>query len=82
MLCLVIAALFTSISEADRKVILAPAPAPIRARIVDVYQHNGQMWTSLAWGDGERGAWISKLGEIGDTVLIYKTGPNRHALTP
>ncbi len=60
-----------TISKVPVPVKVEPAP-PVEATIVGVYQtQSGDWWTTLSWGNGDRGSWNNKLGKEGDLVKIY-----------
>lgn len=59
------------------------APTYVEATIVGVFQsQNGDWWTTLSWGESDRGSWNSKLGKEGDLVKIYPARNGRYSITP
>lgn len=59
------------------------APEPVEATIVAVFQsHNGDWWTTLSWGESDRGTWNNKLGHEGERVKIYAIRNGKFAITP
>lgn len=61
----------------------AKTPEPVEATIVGVFQaQNGDWWTTLSWGESDRGTWNNKLGQEGERVKIYPIRNGKFALTP
>lgn len=71
------------IYENTRKPEVVAPPQAIEAKIVGVFQsQNGDWWTTLSWGNGERGTWNNKMGDEGETVKIYPIKNGKYSITP
>ncbi len=56
---------------------------PIEATIVGVFQDSsGLWWSTLSWGDANRGTWGNKLGKEGDRVKIYAGINGKYSIEP